>query len=1624
MAKKRLNKKVVLIGTVVFAILALAAIGVILHLSRDPDKFIEDGNAAVQAGDYEKAERCYHKARSLAKTDSLRIEVLFKLVDDVYLVTDQWNFVLGCWDKIINLDPKNIRARFGRLKYVYIMADNGASNYWKEVASQAGEFIELVEKEGLFDESTEPWESFGIQEVTGIKKLGPYLYLLRGRANLEMAMRGAVTDPDKLLARAMEDLEKVRKVELQSVDAYLYLAQAAVTKGDILASRGDIEGKDKAGEQAIKLLEEAVKVASDNPKSHINLLNMKLRFMFSQAIDREQLKSVEPEYLSLVKKFGSSSEAFSALSGFYMQLGHKNLDQAINAVEKAIELDKEEVGYATRLAYLLYQRFSIYGQKQDILKAVEVASNALTLPNAQDKPGPRSYANKGNRLSLCVFLANCYIEQVLEPERSGIKTESEKQELIAKAEQSVHEIEQLVGSGENPEVAKWQGMLELAKGNVDSGVRKMFAAYEQWKSVNRKDFVLSYRLAKIFENTVELGAANEFYLSALSIPVRAEEKGTEAFLDYGDVLLKLRYYGDALGLINFFEQQYWVNERSQAIRINALIGAKEFDKAEEQLAKLESEDANTIKLRCALVRAKIEQIKKSMAHSKMQDSSEPILQELSEKEKGESPANVELMMAELTNYKDVLAGLMAKLLEIEPNFVDESLVIAVCDNYMVERKYKQAEAALDQALKYYPKDTMMLFYKSLLSQQAPEKLSEPERKQMTVKILEGIDDPTLRTLNLGIFYQTNNEPNKAAEEFKKILKLEDLQDVAGKGSASEQTEESAGLQKSAGRRLFDIVLEKKDWYQAEKIVDFARRTNMDDFGGNYVDGRLALAREQHKEALAKIDECLKQRPVSSDAYLLRSKINAALGNELESIKDIRKAASLNPLEGVIARGLALALYDRIRKLGDKAVPEEVVEVRAALDRALALNPGDWNLLSFYAEFISRADPSKALAIRQTLQKANPNMENTLLLGELATRMALNERDADRKEALFGIAASAFEQARAINPSDKALLYNYAEYYRARGQEEKAEQLLVGSNNQTLLWNHYFARGEFEKAKKVLDQLYQTDPKDKAVVRGLVLIAERTADEQSVRKYSEELLSLEESSENRIVQIQVFLNAGLIEEAENKLESCKEKYPDEPRLVMLEALLAMKQGKLKRALELTNQHLENNQNDFMAWKLRGEINLFMANSDEAINSLKKSLLLSDNPATRITLAKAYMQMGREEDAITELKNVIDYPQVAEEGRVLLEELYWRLGRKGELKSFYEEILKKLPDSVHWYNRAGALAVAEGDFGRAEQMYGQAWQRNKKSDKGDAEEALNGYLQSLLLSGKLDKVFEEAGKYVDSDFASVAFIGMAEAKARGGDKATALQYCEKAVDKAGSNETLESWVLQRMYILLGAEEVLSYCQERLSANPDLLAPNFTMYNLTRMSGEYNKAVDYINKCLQIVGPDHPSTTDYIIKKALVLQQAYSKTSDNKYLKESIEEYESLLAKMPNNTEVLNNLAYLLAENGERLPQALECAKQAHEIKPNNADFLDTYAYLLYKNGRLQEAAEFIQAALQQYSKNKVFAPGEVYEHLGMIKEKLGAKEEAIVAYRQALEVGAGKLSNEVNERIKSAIERVSQ
>lgn len=109
-----------------------------------------------------------------------------------------------------------------------------------------------------------------------------------------------------------------------------------------------------------------------------------------------------------------------------------------------------------------------------------------------------------------------------------------------------------------------------------------------------------------------------------------------------------------------------------------------------------------------------------------------------------------------------------------------------------------------------------------------------------------------------------------------------------------------------------------------------------------------------------------------------------------------------------------------------------------------------------------------------------------------------------------------------------------------------------------------------------------------------------------------------------------------------------------------------------------------------------------------------------------------------------------------------------------------------------------------------------------------------------------------------------------------------------------------------------------------------------------------------------------------------------------------YKRALLLSPDDPLINNNLAYSYAERGILLEQAKIMAQKALSQSPTNPSYLDTYAWVLYKSGEYDKAVKQSMQALRYSSGNAT-----LYEHLAEAHKAAGNYEQALEAFRKALE-----------------------
>lgn len=116
-------------------------------------------------------------------------------------------------------------------------------------------------------------------------------------------------------------------------------------------------------------------------------------------------------------------------------------------------------------------------------------------------------------------------------------------------------------------------------------------------------------------------------------------------------------------------------------------------------------------------------------------------------------------------------------------------------------------------------------------------------------------------------------------------------------------------------------------------------------------------------------------------------------------------------------------------------------------------------------------------------------------------------------------------------------------------------------------------------------------------------------------------------------------------------------------------------------------------------------------------------------------------------------------------------------------------------------------------------------------------------------------------------------------------------------------------------------------------------------------------------------------------------------------AIKSYRESLAVDGDNATALNNLAFLLAEHGGDLFEALRLARRAGNLMPGSPDILDTQGWIALKQGNLDDAVgTFLRIVLRQ--------PGrpEFRRHLAMAMTQRGVHSPAIDELVKALNAPA--------------------
>jgi Flp pilus assembly protein TadD len=208
------------------------------------------------------------------------------------------------------------------------------------------------------------------------------------------------------------------------------------------------------------------------------------------------------------------------------------------------------------------------------------------------------------------------------------------------------------------------------------------------------------------------------------------------------------------------------------------------------------------------------------------------------------------------------------------------------------------------------------------------------------------------------------------------------------------------------------------------------------------------------------------------------------------------------------------------------------------------------------------------------------------------------------------------------------------------------------------------------------------------------------------------------------------------------------------------------------------------------------------------------------------------------------------------------------------------------------------------------------------------------------------------------------------------------------------------LAKIYFRAGKySDAAAQYQTLIEKNPKVADLYVRLGEAKANGNDVNGAVDAFKRAREI------DSTNYI--SVLDLALLYNRAGRDE---EARKTYEEVIKLQPDNVEALNNLAYIKADNGVDLDQALAYAQRAQQKRPNDPNVVDTLALIYIHKNLTDDSLRMLRELVAKNPTNPIF-----HLHLALALYQKGDRPEA----KKELETA---LRNKPNEREQGKIKEL--
>lgn len=449
-----------------------------------------------------------------------------------------------------------------------------------------------------------------------------------------------------------------------------------------------------------------------------------------------------------------------------------------------------------------------------------------------------------------------------------------------------------------------------------------------------------------------------------------------------------------------------------------------------------------------------------------------------------------------------------------------------------------------------------------------------------------------------------------------------------------------------------------------------------------------------------------------------------------------------------------------------------------------------------------------------------------------------------------------------------------------------------------------------------------------------------------------------------------------------------------------------QGKGDDALKLLEAVIKQDPKDSDAIAMRASLLLRGGKPEQiqsAVNDLQGVVRSSPrNFVARYDLGRALAAKGEVEQARVAFEDAIKQRADYLPPRMALAQLYFRKGEHAKTVQAADAILAMQPGHLPAMLVRAAALTGMRDFGRAREAISETIKLHPT--------ALEAHLQ-LAVVNMGEKKFKEAEdgfrKLYESNPKDLrSLFGLAEcylAQQTPQKQAQALELIQKEAARNPGRDDL-TLALANVAARTGKTDLsIQQFEALIAKRPKDAFLHVRLGEIYRRVGKLDLSAGHFRKAIQLE-PDQPSPK---LQLAMQLDEQGQRG-------EARQLYEQLLKTQPNNVVVLNNLAYLMAESGTELDQALTLAQRAKQAMPQEVNVADTLGWIYIKKNLSDNAIDIYRDLTRRQPERSTF-----HYHLGMALFQKGDRTQAKQSLLTALR---NKPAKEEEVKIRELLGRI--